>query len=90
MSGSDGARVTSPTVSLRLWLSKIGSQVVPLLVVFKSPPVHGAPYMVYRWSWWGNAGTLRSAILAPMRNTPMFRYWKACSGSLLKGAALSI
>ncbi len=41
MSGLDGATVTSP-IDCVVWPSKIGSKVVPLFVVFQTPPIQGA------------------------------------------------
>ena len=41
MSGFDGDNATSPIEPLPC-ASKIGSHVVPLFVVFHTPPIHGA------------------------------------------------
>ena len=46
-SGFDGAVTTAPIESLA-WPSNTGSNVVPLFVVFQSPPVQKPTYQVYR------------------------------------------
>src|SRR5215210_1950195 len=68
----DGAMATAPTAAAPT-ASDTGFHVVPALVVFQSPPLRLAAYIVYRWSRAGVSGTATSVIQAAVRNGPMLR-----------------
>src|SRR5258706_14183776 len=71
MSGFDGAVATAPIETLAC-PSNTGANVVPLFVVFQSPPVQKPTYQVYRWSL--PSGTATIDTRAPIRTGPTLRY----------------